>query len=351
MRADNERQLVDAVKAAATQGQALQIAGGGSKDFYGRDSTGDPLPINGYVGVVSYEPTELVLTARAGTPLTDVLQLLEENGQMLPFEPPQFADSTTLGGAVASGLAGPRRPWGGAPRDLVLGTKLLDGTGQVLRFGGQVMKNVAGYDISRLMAGALGTLGVLLEISLKVLPKPAVERTQRLAMSREDALAQMRTLAALPAPLSGAAHDEGYLYMRLSGNAASVNSWAKKIGGDETDNRFWADLRDHKLAFFKALQPLWRLVVAPASRKLPCEEQSLLDWAGGQRWVYTESSSAVVRSQAAELGGHATLFRNKPPNADVFHPLAPGIAELHRELKGKFDPLGILNKGRMYADW
>ena len=242
--------LAEQVRDAAERRSPLRLVGNDSKAFYGHPVTGDALPLNGHRGVVRYEPTELVVTARAGTPVNEVESLLADNGQMLAFEPPSFAGVATLGGAVASGLGGPRRPWGGAPRDLLLGMSLLDGRGRVLRFGGEVMKNVAGYDVTRLMAGALGTLGALLEVSVKVLPAPKVERNLVLQMPRDRALALMRDLARQPAPLSGAAHFDDRLYLRLSGNAASVTAWERQIGGDGgSGNEFWRGLRDHTLAF------------------------------------------------------------------------------------------------------
>ena len=207
--------LREQVREAGHAGTALRIRGHDSKAFYGEPVDGKPLDLSAHRGIVDYEPTELVLTARAGTPLAEIEALLAEKGQVLAFEAPRFDGRGTLGGAVASGLAGPRRPWGGAPRDLILGVCLLDGRGQVLRVGGQVMKNVAGYDVSRLMAGSLGTLGVLLEISLKVLPAPIETRTLLLELLREAALARLRELARQPCPLSGACHLDGRLYLRL----------------------------------------------------------------------------------------------------------------------------------------
>ena len=250
---------------------------------------GEPLQLSGHSGIVRYEPTELVLSARAGTPIPEIEAALAENGQMLTFEPPDFDHTASLGGAIASGLGGPRRPWGGAPRDQLLGITLLDGRGRILHFGGEVMKNVAGYDLSRLMAGALGTLGVLLEVSIKVLPAPTAERSLVLELSRERALEKMRELARQPAPLSAACHLDDRLHLRLSGNSASVAAWEKQIGGEAGDgDDFWRRLRNHRLRFsdpsvrsgdFRYRRPL------PAS---DCEHQVLTDWAGAQRWVYSQ---------------------------------------------------------------
>ena len=347
---DIARQLAERVGEAHRARRPLRLVGLGSKAFYGHRVAGEPLELGGHRGIVRYEPTELVLTARGGTPLSEVEAALAENGQMLAFEPPAFAGTATLGGAVASGLAGPRRPWGGAPRDLLLGVTLLDGQGRILHFGGEVMKNVAGYDLSRLMAGALGTLGVLLELSIKVLPAPKVERSLVLGLDRDRAVARMRELARQPVPLSAACHLDDRLYLRLSGNASSVAAWEEQIGGDAADGSdFWRDLRDHRLPFFDNDRPLWRLSVPPATPRLDCEQQVLTDWAGAQRWVYSDHGAEAIRAQVAKAGGHAILFRHGDDDGtSVFHPLDSVRERLHRGIKQTFDPAGILNPGRLY---
>jgi glycolate oxidase FAD binding subunit len=347
---DASAALAERVRAAAAEGTALRLAGLGSKSFYGHPVQGETLDLSGHSGIVHYEPTELVLTARGGTPLAEIETALAANGQMLAFEPPHFGGAAaSIGGAVASGLGGPRRPWGGAPRDMLLGVRLLDGRGRELRFGGEVMKNVAGYDLARLMAGALGTLGILLEVSLKVLPAPKVERSLVLSMPRDRAAGLMRDLARQPAPLSGACHLDDRLYLRLSGNASSVAAWERQIGGDGgTGLEFWHGLRDQTHAFFQAAQPLWRLSLPPATPRLACEHQSALDWAGAQRWVYSRCPAAEIRAEVAKVGGHAILFRHGDAQTPVFHPLDPVRERLHRGLKQVFDPAGILNPGRMY---
>jgi len=268
---------------------------------------------------------------------------------MLTFEPPEFGGAASIGGAVAAGLGGPRRPWGGAPRDQLLGITLLDGRGRILHFGGEVMKNVAGYDLSRLMAGALGTLGVLLEVSIKILPAPGIERSLVLTLPRDRALQTMRDLARQPAPLSGACHLHDRLYLRLSGNAASVSAWERQIGGDGGDGvSFWQELRNHRHQFFQTDRPLWRLSMQPAGERLACEHEVLTDWAGAQRWVYSRSSADDIREQVAKVGGHAILFRNGDAETPIFHPLDTVRERLHRGLKSTFDPVGILNPGRQY---
>ena len=348
---DKSSELAAQVREAAAHKQPLRLLGLDSKAFYGHPVDAEPLSLATHRGIVRYEPTELVITARAGTPVAEIEAALAANGQMLAFEPPDFAGQASLGGAVASGLGGPRRPWGGAPRDLLLGVTLLDGQGRILRFGGEVMKNVAGYDLSRLMAGALGTLGALLELSIKVLPAPKVERSLVLTVARDRALQLMRDLARQPAPLSAACHLEDRLYIRLSGNASSVAAWEKQIGGDGgAGSDFWRALRDHRLPFFDNPRPLWRLSLAPATPRLDCEHEVLTDWAGAQRWVYTRCAAAELRAEVAKSEGHAILFRHGNDEMSVFHPLDPVRARIHRGLKQRFDPAGILNPGRMYDE-
>jgi glycolate oxidase FAD binding subunit len=346
---DLTEKLKAQVKDAAAAERALSIRGGGSKEFYGREPEGEPLELGGHRGILSYEPTELVITARGGTPLQEVEKALAEQGQMLPFEPPYFASGSTIGGTVASGLAGPRRPWGGAPRDLLLGVKLLDGNGRVLQFGGQVMKNVAGYDISRLMAGAMGTLGVLLEVSLKVLPRPPEELTLARSADAATALGLMETLQGRPLPLTGACHLDGRLYLRLATGRESAARLAGEIGAKIVDaDVFWSELRDQRLAFFDHGGSLWRLSVPPASEPA-IDGEVLIDWGGAQRWLKSEAPARQVREAAARVGGHAILFRNGDRSGEVFQPLEPPLEVFHRRLKQVFDPRGILNPGRLYA--
>lgn len=337
---------------AMAQGSPLQIVGGGSKIFYGRAPQGDPLSVTGHRGVISYEPTELVITARAGTRLADVESLLAEHNQMLPFDPPYFTDAATLGGAIATGLSGPCRPYAGSARDFVLGVKVLTGKGEILGFGGQVMKNVAGFDVSRFMAGSLGTLGVLLEVSLKVLPRPESEQTLLFESSELDAIRRMNAWAGQPLPLSGAAFDGGRLYLRLSGSTAALNAAREKLGGELVADGavFWRDVRDHTCTFFQGDAPLWRVSVPAATPPLDLSGEWLLDWGGAQRWLKTSSAATTIRELTAKAGGHATLFRGGDRQGAVFHPLSPALMALHQRLKAAFDPHGILNLGRMYSD-
>jgi glycolate oxidase FAD binding subunit len=350
---DMTDQLVQAVKTAAATGGQLQIVGGGTKRWYGRESRGRELSLAEHRGIVDYVPTELVLTARAGTPLVEIEQGLAEQGQMLPFEPPHFGPEATLGGTLACALSGPRRPFAGAARDAVLGVRILNGTGETLRFGGQVMKNVAGYDVSRLMVGALGSLGIILDASVKVLPAPATEMTRVLEATPEQAIAMMNEWAGRPLPLSAAAYMDRHLYVRLSGAQAGVSAAAARVGGEllPDDRLFWLELKEQRLPFFAGdSPPLWRLSVPPATPPLVVPGEQLIDWGGAQRWLRTDADAGVIHSQARAAGGHASLFRHGDRTREVFAPLDSVLARVHRNLKQAFDPEGVLNPGRMYRD-
>jgi glycolate oxidase FAD binding subunit len=348
-----ETDVIERVNQAIASRTPLCIGGGGSKAFYGRRCQGELLDLSQHRGVVSYEPSELVLTARAGTPLAEVEALLAQHNQMFPFEPPQFGPGATLGGMVAAGLSGPRRPWGGSVRDAVLGVKLLNGRGEVLRLGGQVMKNVAGYDLSRLMVGALGTLGVLLEVSLKVLPRPAEERTLVFELDAVAAAARLIAWGRRPLPLSATLFHAGRLHVRLCGSAQGVRAAREALGGEEgregDDGAVWREVREQTLPFFQAAAPLWRVSLPPAAPPLPGE--GLTEWGGALRWLHLgnsgEEHAASIRERAAALGGHATLFRGHDGD-DVFQPLPPALLALHRRVKQALDPHGLFNPGHLY---
>lgn len=344
-----EAELIERVKQAAADKLPLCIRGGGSKAFYGRHCEGKPLDLAGHRGIVSYEPSELVITARAGTPLAEIEATLAENGQLLPFEPPHFGPHATVGGMVAAGLSGPRRPWGGSVRDAVLGVKLLNGRGEALRFGGQVMKNVAGYDLSRLMAGALGTLGVLLEVSLKVLPRPAEERTRVFELDAGATAARQLEWGRLPLSLSGTLYDGERLYVRLCGSPQGVAAGLASLGGEEVADGPWRAAREQTLPFFQGDGPLWRISLPPAAPSLNLPGSLLTEWGGALRWLRGDLPADLVRQRAAALGGHATLFRGHDGQAEVFQPLAPALRVLHMQVKRALDPQGIFNPGRLYA--
>ena len=344
---DLSQDLLEQVNQALNLGNPLRIQGGNSKAMLGNPVAGEIVDTRGHRGIVSYDPTELVLTARAGTPLLEIEAALHEAGQMLPCEPPHLGPNATLGGMVAAGLSGPRRPWAGSVRDYVLGTRLIPGHGQLLRFGGEVLKNVAGYDVSRLMAGSFGCLGLLTEVSLKVLPQPRQTLSLRLAMDSHQALAELAEWGQQPLPISAACHDGEALYLRLEGGEGSVLSARQRLGGETLDNRFWSDLREQRLAFFKAPEPLWRLSVPTATGELQLPGRQLIDWGGAQRWLKSSAPAAQIRAQLAEVGGHATGYT---AGTDSTAPLAEALLRYHRALKQQLDPQGIFNPGRLFPD-
>ena len=351
--------LSEQVRDAGRSGRALRLRGGGTKDFYGQALEGEVLDTRAYSGIVAYEPSELVITARCGTRLAEVEAAMRARGQLLAFEPPHYGDATTVGGAVAAGLSGPGRQSAGALRDFVLGTKVMDGRGEVLAFGGQVMKNVAGYDVSRLMAGSLGTLGIIVEVSLKALPLPVAEATLRLELPEDRAIEQLNRWGGKPLAISASAWNDGTLSLRLSGAAAAVKEACAKIGGsrveDDKARGFWTGIREHTDRFFRnAVEnatPLWRLAVPSTTPPLGLQGEQLVEWGGGLRWLFSYADARTVREAARRAGGHATLFRGGDKSVGVFHPLAPAMMRIHKALKREFDPAGIFNRGRMYPDF
>ncbi len=346
---------IERVRAAGAARAPLRLRGGGTKDFYGGEPQGELFDTRAHAGIVSYEPTELVVTARCGTPLAELEAALEEEGQMLPFEPPHFGAGATLGGAVAAGLSGPRRAAAGALRDYLLGARLLDGKANVLSFGGQVMKNVAGYDVSRLLAGSLGILGVILEVSLKVLPRPPRESTLAFEMPQARAITTLNQWAASPLPMSASLWHAGRLMLRLSGAGAAVRAAVQQFGGDPLDERaareLWQGVREQTHSFFAGDTPVWRLSLPPAAAPLELEGEQLIEWSGALRWLKSNAEARTVRDAARRAGGHATLFRARDKSAGAFAPLPEVQLRLHRGLKAAFDPHGIFNPGRMYAEF
>jgi len=342
---------------ASATGTPLRIRGGGSKDWYGQDLQGALLDTTAYRGITDYEPTELVITARCGTPLAEIEEHLTPHGQMLAFEPPHFGTNATLGGMVATGLSGPRRQAAGSVRDFVLGAALMNGQGELLRFGGKVMKNVAGYDVSRLLTGSLGMFGLIAEVSLKVLPKPVEELSLRLEMTQEEALRRLNEWGGQPLPISASSWADGVLALRLSGARSAVEAARARIGGEVLIDAeaWWRALREQDNAFFAeaARHPngLWRLSLPTAAPPLYLPGRQLIEWGGAQRWLLTDADAAAIRAAASGAGGHATLFRGGARDAGVFHPLAPAVRTIHKQLKNAFDPAGVFNRGRMYREF
>ncbi|MBF8269741.1 MAG: glcE [Gammaproteobacteria bacterium] len=356
---DNGQILQQQVQAAYADRQPLCVQGSGSKNFYGHPVTATLLDTSTHTGIVSYEPTELVLTARAGTRLTEIEAALTEHGQMLGCEAPHFGPNATFGGMIAAGLSGPRRPFAGSVSDLILGCRILNGKGEILKFGGKVMKNVAGYDISRLLAGSLGCLAVILEATVKLLPRHTAERTFRFGIAPDKAMAFVNKLTAMGYPVSATSHDRQHLVVRFSAGAGEIGSLADRLRqqfdfiehAEETNDDYWLAVREQQIEFFTDAHTLWRLSLAPAVKhNLPGVE--FVEWNGALRWLKTDAAPAKVFDRLAHINGAATLFRSEPAaNADArFQPLAPALQHWHRQLKLAFDPAGILNPGRMYQD-
>jgi glycolate oxidase FAD binding subunit len=346
-------QLLDA---AATR-TPLDIRGHGSKAAWRPEpvrAEAWALDLTPLAGISAYEPTELVVTVRAGTPLATLEATLAEQGQCLAFEPPRLGGRGTVGGMVASGLAGPSRASVGSVRDFVLGATVLNGQGELLSFGGQVMKNVAGYDVSRLMAGSWGTLGVLCDVSLKVLPRPVATVTLRFALSVPQALARLTAWSRQPLPLNASMWHEGVLLLRLSGAQAAVDAACQSLGGERLDDAvavpLWNSLRDrtHALWAFAAQglpagQRLWRLSVAPHAPMLRLRGEGLIEWHGGQRWLLSDEPPAAVHEAAAHAGGHAECHVGAAPGEARTAPLSPVLARLNRQVRASFDPLGLFS--------
>lgn len=356
--------LVDRIRAAAAANTPLNISGSHSKAFYGGPAIGEVLQTSELSGISRYEPSELVVTARAGTPLAELETVLAEQGQCLPFEPPRFSAAGsqcrgTVGGMVAAGLAGPARISVGAVRDYVLGATLVNGRGEVLSFGGQVMKNVAGYDVSRALAGSLGVLGLIAEVSLKVLPQPRATATVRLELDAASAIRRANEWLGQPLPLNATAWWDGMLVLRFAGAAAAVQSALARIGGEAVEpamaEPFWRGLRDHDDEFFigakKAVAAgasLWRLSVPGVTPPLKLSGEQLLEWGGAQRWICTSAPATTLREAAAAAGGHAVRFRGPQADGHSFAPLSEPLLRIHRALKAAFDPQGIFNRGRLH---
>ncbi len=357
MSTDISQHLQSQILQAYENKTPLKIQAGNSKLFYGRSIEAISLDVSNHQGIINYEPTELVITARAGTRLSEIEAILDQHHQMLPFEPPYFTqpDTTsnaTIGGTIACNMSGPRRAYTGAARDFVLGCQIINGKAEALIFGGQVMKNVAGYDASRLMCGAMGTLGVILDISIKTLPKPETEITLNHQCDIDKALDKLHLWARQSLPVSGSCFLDNQLTIRISGNDSSVNAAKKTIGGEivTNDNIFWHSIKNQRHDFFKQNKPLWRLSLASNTPPLTnLDGETLYEWGGALRWLATNESAEKISETLNQLGGHATLFKNNISETEPFHSLSSGLLTIHKQLKIAFDPDNILNPGRMYS--
>jgi glycolate oxidase FAD binding subunit len=348
------------IRAATAEARPLRLRGAGTKDWYGQQLQGEILDTRAYRGIIAYDPAELVITARCGTPLAEIETALAEHDQMLAFEPPHFGRASTFGGCIAAGIAGPRRAQAGAARDFVLGATVMNGAGEVLRFGGQVVKNVAGYDVARLMAGSLGTLGLILDLSIKVMPRPAVEATLKFDMNGTDAVRKLNEWGGRPLPITASAWRNGTLAVRLSGAESGVKAARSTIGGEVVDaveaERFWEGLREQTDPFFASIPPnaaLWRLALPSITEPLQLPGAQLMEWGGAQRWWVTDTDAQTVRISAKQAGGHATIFRAGRAfdrSVGVFTPLPAPLLKIHRGLKAAFDPARVFNRARLYPD-
>ncbi len=339
-----------AVMEAHRARKPVRLCGAGTKDFYGESCEGAPLDLTGYRGVVEYEPSELVLTARCGTPLSEIEAQLAHHRQFLAFEPPSLGADPTIGGVVAAGLSGPRRAYAGAARDFVLGAVLLGVDGEVLNFGGKVMKNVAGFDVSRLLCGSLGILGPILEVSLKVMPLPREEETLRFELTEAQALEAFNRWAGQPLPLSASAWWNGAAYLRLSGAPAAVRAARTRLGGEPlapaAAATWWQELRSQRHTLFGTAPNLWRLSVPSNAAPLALEGARLIEWGGALRWYACELPAGEVRRIATAAGGTALHWRGGTAGSR-FHPLPASLLTIHRRLKERFDPHGIFNLNRL----
>ncbi|HET7312801.1 glycolate oxidase subunit GlcE [Salinisphaera sp.] len=351
--------LAAQVAEARASRRALAIAGGNTKAFLGEapaEPAAQRLDLRAHRGIVSYDCGELVITARAGTPLAEIEAALAAEGQCLAFEPPHYGAAATLGGTIAAGVSGPSRPYAGAARDFVLGARIINGRGEILRFGGEVMKNVAGYDLSRLMVGAFGTLGVLLEVSLKVLPAPRFTRTQMFESDQATAIERFSAWGLRPWPITAAYWENGAAYVRLSGARSSVAAAMEALGGETLADAdaFWADAREHRRTFFtRSDPPLWRLSVAPATPPLDLDGETAVDWGGAQRWLVSDAPAKTIRDAVAAHGGHASVHGNISGGGITprQHPMPAALLRLQQRLKQSMDPAGILNRGRLCSQF
>ena len=349
--------LQNTIQNAITEKSSVYIHGGNSKLFYGNIVDAPALDVSQHTGIIDYDPTELCITVRAGTLLSDIEKTLAAENQILPFEPPQYTSKATIGGAIAAGISGPRRAYSGSIRDAILGVKIINGHGEIVTFGGQVMKNVAGYDLSRMMVRSQGTLGVILEVSIRLLPKPKNEITICLEGSQSFAIDFFQASRTKQMPITASAWCNEQTFLRLSGSEKVLADQLKKLIKEnkaspvKDPKNFWNDIRDHKHPFFETTsKSLWRWSLPPASEELvQMNDNQLIEWGGAQRWITTNSPANLIHNSANSRKGYATLFKGGLPETPSFHKLDDNLMKLHKQLKHNMDPHGIFNPGRMYS--
>ena len=348
--------IIEQILTAQANKKPLRIVGGDTKKFLRKGAVSESLSTLEHSGIISYQPSELVITAKSGTKLSDIELELDKSDQMLAFEPPRLGSLTTIGGVVSSGLSGPSMPYRGSVRDYVLGVKLITSKGAELRFGGEVIKNVAGYDISRLVSGAFGSLGVISEVSLRVIPKTTSELSLEWAsLSYPEAWSMMLALAKKPWPITGMAWAEDILRVRVSGSLEALSDAKRRLSPSEvtTDLQYWKNLRDYSLPAMRPREnlSLWRIALARGSDG-PDEKIAWSDWGGAQRWVWTAAGGGdAMRDFCAENGGHATCFyRGENESSSVFTSPLPLVKNLMIRLKSGFDDRQIFNP-KEYFDW
>jgi glycolate oxidase FAD binding subunit len=346
--ANIEEELSTQIASVAATGGQIEIIGGGSKRFYGESMEALPIDVSAHSGVIDYDPAELVITLRAGCKLGEIEALLAESRQMFGFEPPYFGADATIGGMVASGLTGPRRAYAGSIRDFVLGAKILDGRGKILQFGGRVIKNVAGFDVSRLMVGSLGTLGIILEVSIRVVPMVETEVTLAYEHAGADEhLGWINALGSRPYPISASAWVNGQSLLRLSGSEQGVSHAVAQLGGAAVESR-WQEFREQSHDFFDPTQALTRISLPPASTGYQTDTPQLIEWGGAQRWLIGEVDIGALRDEARGKGVSVCAFKRHGAEVPVFQPLPVAMLKLQRSIKSSFDPAGIFNSGRIY---
>lgn len=353
---DQSKVLQEQIQTAFENKTPCRIVGGDSKHFLGNTSQGETVTTKNHSGVISYDASELVMTVRSGTRLAEINQILAENNQSLPFEPPAFSNDATIGGTIACNLSGPARPYTGAARDFVLGTKIINGKGESCQFGGQVMKNVAGYDASRLMTGAYGTLGVILDVSLKVLPVAQTETTIKIAQDVNTAIKTINQLSAKNLPITASCYFDEYLYIRLNSSKQNTQAVSQTIcqqtDGIEIDDSsdFWTNIREQQHEFFNSDKSIARISLPSICNNIDFDGEQLIEWGGALRWLKSDMDINQLRHAVKKLGGHVSAYKNFSDETEFFHELDPALKILHKRLKDSFDPAGILNPSRLYKE-